>query len=1162
MRAIFTYTLPSLQKALVFGFLFFCVFGSGFGQPFTVSSGQGIASISSVSDCGSNYTFSFTTNTNWGKTVFIYDNSTAINGSWGTISGLGFSYLNWGAGEVGINNGTYNSTTIYVLITTSPKTITFSTTAPDCGPAGAEITISETSFSGFLYCSGSGPSTSQSFTVEGSNLTANITVTAPTNYEVSTNNSDFYASRTLTQSGGTVSSTPIYVRLKAGLSVGDYNAENISLTSTDAETKTVTLSGSVTGPLITVSETTRTGFTYCLDSGPSSEQSYTVSGSCLTGNITITPPANYQISTGTGGSFVATNPITLTQSGGNVAETTIYVRLQAGLSAGTYNSQNIVHASSGADSKNVTNSGTVTSSSITIASSNPSVAAANIEQATQKAPITAFAIAAASGDAQLSSVTFTTAGTYTTADVSNFKLWYHTSNSLASATQIGSTISASHGSGQTLTFSGLSQTIASGATRYFWITADIAPGATIGRTVSINAIANSNISFVCGSKSGSVNAGAAQTIIESTALIYYSRGTGNINTSSTWSLIGCGGTAVNSSDPDEWPMPANSHMVICNGNNVTANVDITTSGTVTVQSGGTLTVNNDRKLDSEIVVESGGAMTWPSNLYIGQNANILVNGNISASSTTIYYTDAYAGVNAAKIEATGTVSFSRVRSSGTGVKGGSIKGSSITVTNYGNNEDGVDVAFDGPTTISTYMGYGYTYFQNGDLTITTYNSNNSSSTPLNEIISDDPDSDLIFTNKVTAKNSSLQINIAGDVYFNSGFESAYTGSPSTRIIAENVYVSNELKAEGNTTLYIEANVIQQNNIAINQNSNGNIYIMKDFLSGNNQTNFNNTNAVFKVEGNARFENITGHLNSSAAIVVLGDAYMGGTGTFGANDGPIYVGGYLTLHTVQVSFQGSAYGYIGATRTAADFESAQVYTPANYDATTTIGGSGYHIRNESNNPDLNEGRYLSIAGGQFTNASMIQDIADAPSWLPIEPENWESLPIRLSAFYAMVVEYNYVELFWTTESEENNNYFTIYRSNNGVDFEPIAEVVGAGNSSMPISYSYYDASFYPGISYYTLAQTDFDGTKTYSHIIAVYRVAETVTYTFMGDVVEVTFDTPANRHHIMITSADGSILFSKGFTNIESTIIELPQNRGVYIISTLTPKSIVNEKFIR
>ncbi|MDA3881952.1 MAG: hypothetical protein PF481_01575, partial [Bacteroidales bacterium] len=413
------------------------------------------------------------------------------------------------------------------------------------------------------------------------------------------------------------------------------------------------------------------------------------------------------------------------------------------------------------------------------------------------------------------------------------------------------------------------------------------------------------------------------------------------------------------------------------------------------------------------------------------------------------------------------------------------------------------------------------------------------------------------------KNSSLQTNITnGNIYFNSGFENAWsTNTPPTRLVADTVFISTELKGEGSTDLYIEANVVQQNNVAINQNSDGNIYIKNDFDSNSYETDFNNTNATLKIEGDSQFDNITGHLNSSASLITLGDSYMGGSGTFGANDGPIYVGGFLTIEEIQISFQGSAYGYIGNTATSTDYIDAGIYD-GNYDGSTAIGGTGNHLRNTDNDPDLiEEGVYHSQAGGQITAASMIKsiDVAEADG-LDVQPETW--LPITLIEFYAEKSDYNYITLYWTTESEKNNEYFTVYRSNNGVDFTPIAEITGAGNSNQNIKYSYLDASYYTGISYYRLSQTDYDGTSTFSKIIAIYNCAENVTYKFIDNTVDVTFNDLQTRYHVMITSIDGRIIYSKGFYNTEQTTIQLPDETGIFIISTLSKHGIIDQKFIR
>ena len=168
--------------------------------------------------------------------------------------------------------------------------------------------------------------------------------------ELTTQNFDAVTTPTLFSYDVNDASNDIKIRI-----VNDDNTAHLTI---DYVTITDYSGGST--PTITLSETTLTGFTYEEGNGPSAEQSYTVSGSNLTNDINLTPPTNYEISTGTGGSFSATNPITLTQSGGDVASTTIYVRLKSGLAIGSYNNEDISIASTGAISQTVTCSGSVT----------------------------------------------------------------------------------------------------------------------------------------------------------------------------------------------------------------------------------------------------------------------------------------------------------------------------------------------------------------------------------------------------------------------------------------------------------------------------------------------------------------------------------------------------------------------------------------------------------------------------------------------------------------------------------------------------------------------------------------------------------------------------------------------------------------------------------
>ena len=94
-----------------------------------------------------------------------------------------------------------------------------------------------------------------------------------------------------------------------------------------------------------------------------------------------------------------------------------------------------------------------------------------------------------------------------------------------------------------------------------------------------------------------------------------------------------------------------------------------------------------------------------------------------------------------------------------------------------------------------------------------------------------------------------------------------------------------------------------------------------------------------------------------------------------------------------------------------------------------------------------------------------------------------LPIELLNFTA---NYNgkTVDLNWSTVSEINNDYFTIYRTQNNSDFDFIAQVHGNGNSNATNYYSSNDPNPLMGTSYYQLKQTDYDGNSTSTGLVPV------------------------------------------------------------------------------
>lgn len=97
-----------------------------------------------------------------------------------------------------------------------------------------------------------------------------------------------------------------------------------------------------------------------------------------------------------------------------------------------------------------------------------------------------------------------------------------------------------------------------------------------------------------------------------------------------------------------------------------------------------------------------------------------------------------------------------------------------------------------------------------------------------------------------------------------------------------------------------------------------------------------------------------------------------------------------------------------------------------------------------------------------------------------------LPIELLSFTANFNSNNKVDLKWSTASETNNDYFTIERSEDGIEFYSVNLVDGAGNSSSTLNYFTIDNEPLTGVSYYRLKQTDNDGNYSYSQIVSVEK----------------------------------------------------------------------------
>ena len=180
----------------------------------------------------------------------VFTNSTTLTGS----STVGTWAAITNANPL-VNTGTIGSSSTYLSISSTISGGTISGTnginvlqnnslSASC-TAKAIILLGSTTISGLGYCYSSATSTSTSVSIAGVDLSTDITVTAPTNFEVSKDNSTFASSVTYTVSGSIVSPTVLYVRLKTGLAIGNYNSSNITCSSASAITQNIIVSASV-----------------------------------------------------------------------------------------------------------------------------------------------------------------------------------------------------------------------------------------------------------------------------------------------------------------------------------------------------------------------------------------------------------------------------------------------------------------------------------------------------------------------------------------------------------------------------------------------------------------------------------------------------------------------------------------------------------------------------------------------------------------------------------------------------------------------------------------------------------------------------------------------------------------------------------------------------
>ena len=181
------------------------------------------------------------------------------------------------------------------------------------------------------------------------------------------------------------------------------------------------------------------------------------------------------------------------------------------------------------------------------------------------------------------------------------------------------------------------------------------------------------------------------------------------------------------------------------------------------------------------------------------------------------------------------------------------------------------------------------------------------------------------------------------------------------------------------------------------------------------------------------------------------------------------------------------------------------------------------------------------------------LAAGTSYLPLE---WGSIAAEPSR--------KDVKIKWTTLSEKNTDFFTVFKSINNSDFIEIGSVAASGNSNELKHYSLLDLDAYAENSYYRVKETDFNGDEFWSDV--VYYKSQ-----ILKNELDAWFDATNSSLQIRLPELSsgiisiydltGRLLFEKNTVNESSLLlpIDLPRN-SIYLLRFLSEEGSYSTKF--
>ena len=198
--------------------------------------------------------------------------------------------------------------------------------------------------------------------------------------------------------------------------------------------------------------------------------------------------------------------------------------------------------------------------------------------------------------------------------------------------------------------------------------------------------------------------------------------------------------------------------------------------------------------------------------------------------------------------------------------------------------------------------------------------------------------------------------------------------------------------------------------------------------------------------------------------------------------------------------------------------------------------------------VEEGNFvIGITHPEFENFSIQRDFVNGDTLIV----NAQLLPIGLNvefSQFSVSKQSEEVSLNWSTETEIDNEYFSVQRSVNGRDFIEIARVSGGGNSFKPLDYAFADVAPFPGLNYYLIRSNSFAGESKTSPIRQVNWSNDSIVKVFPTIIdTEITVQTLLSDYKIEIYSTSGQLLVERVNLNETQNIESIDLPSGIYTL---------------